>query len=227
MEQQIITLKTDKGNEYQHVLYTDPYPENKGSDRIRFECHYCLGTGVYQGKSGLTFYTPAVGGVDKGCFSCNGTGQYTRLVSSLRAAERREVNRINESRANDADWNSAEATAEREEAARKEQEEADRAEAERLAGMTQGFIGEVGERIRNLTATVKVNYQFEANDFRTGALITKSLLIFQLEDGREAKWTTGVQWLEQGQKVSLTGTVKDHDNYKGQDQTVLTRCIVK
>lgn len=70
-------------------IYVDPYPGRKGSERVWEDCGNCAGTGIYQGPSGLKIYTATVGGVDKGCFRCNGTGRISFLVSSARASARR------------------------------------------------------------------------------------------------------------------------------------------
>lgn len=58
----------------------------KGTDRVRITCPKCAGTGIYQGPTG--FHD------SKGrpfCFECDGLGYRTVLVSSLRAAARREA----------------------------------------------------------------------------------------------------------------------------------------
>ncbi|WGH21404.1 hypothetical protein SEA_EMOTION_55 [Arthrobacter phage Emotion] len=85
-------------------IYVDPYPGRKGSDRVVEACGYCAGTGIYQGKSGLKIYTATVGGSDKGCFKCWGTGKVSFLVSSARATARRQAKAQAEREAEAAKW---------------------------------------------------------------------------------------------------------------------------
>ncbi|MEH0110803.1 hypothetical protein V6N00_13915 [Tersicoccus sp. MR15.9] len=85
------------GAEPVRAVYRDPYPDRKGSERIVEDCGKCAGTGLYTGPYGHSFYTPAVGAVDTGCFGCMGTGKHSFLVSSARERERRRVGRANES----------------------------------------------------------------------------------------------------------------------------------
>jgi hypothetical protein len=54
------------------------------------------------------------------------------------------------------------------------------------------------------------------------------LYLFKDEDGNALKWfSSSDKGLEKGDKVSLTGTVKSHDEFNGTLQTSLTRCRVK
>ena len=56
----------------------------------------------------------------------------------------------------------------------------------------------------------------------------KSVFVFKDADGNIFKWfTTTSHEFEKDEKVMLTGTVKNHDEWKGIKYTVLTRCIVK
>ncbi len=53
------------------------------------------------------------------------------------------------------------------------------------------------------------------------------LVKFRADDGRLGVWWTSVSAsyeLVRGDHVALTATVKDHDQYEGEAQTVLTRC---
>ena len=213
---------TAKGNTYEAMEYVDPQPGRLGKERVTLDCWACDGGGVYMGPSRVTFYTATSGGEDTGCFHCNGTGKYTPLVSSLRAAERRRVNINNEHRAEEADRDLvAEAAA--------EQAKIDAAqlmEAARLNRMVQGFVAPVGTRIKDLRVTVKSNYEFETQGY-TGGSVMKSILVFFTSTGQELKWVTDARNIGRDEVVILTGTVKSHGNYKGQDQTVMTRCIIK
>ena len=88
---------------------------------------------------------------------------------------------------------------------------------------TTNFLGEVGERLRNIKVTYISCYGY---DTRFGY---SQSFRFETEDGDIIRWVTGTpQKLEVGDKIYLTGTVKEHKTYNGENITVLTRCkIVK
>lgn len=93
------------------------------------------------------------------------------------------------------------------------------------------YIGEVGKRLK-ITATYKKTFEF-AGYYGTVNFIHT----FEDSDGNILVWksTNYVEWVKngfcefipKGSVVELTGTVKDHSNYKGIDQTVFTRCRFK
>lgn len=223
------TGTTEAGNTYTETFYSEPCPGMKGTDTISEKCGFCLGTGVYQGKSGLTFHTPAVGGVDKGCFHCMGTGKHTRKVSSIRAAARRAVKAANQRAAAAADW---EATRE----AREAQELQDSleeayAENERLSSLSEGFWGEEGEQVTEDKATVTKSTTYEGYSYM-GAEELKGLVIFTNRAGQPAIYfttTTNAAKFEEGQTYSVTATVKRHgkDRDGEADQTTLTRVKIR
>lgn len=77
--------------------YTDPYPGRPGVERIEESCGKCLGTGLYLAP------THVVDGAGRPfCFGCQGTGIYSRLVSSARqtsrAAAKRRAEAVNTAR---------------------------------------------------------------------------------------------------------------------------------
>lgn len=88
---------------------------------------------------------------------------------------------------------------------------------------TTNFLGEVGERLRDIKVTYISCYGY---DTRFGY---SQSFRFETEDGDIIRWVTGTpQKLEVGDKIYLTGTVKEHKTYNGENITVLTRCkIVK
>lgn len=224
------TKTTAAGNEYEALEYVDPHPDLKGDDIVSEDCGNCGGTGVYYGKSGYEFYTATEGAVTTGCFACHGTGKHSRKVSSARSTARRRVTAENNRRAADADWEADAPAREAREAeeARQAEEAAAKAEAERLAAMVQGFAGEEGERLRNLECEVVTEYQYEAVAFNGYSMELRAIIVFRvIESGKILKWSSRAQGLKAGEKVTVTGTVKGHGNYEGQDQTDLTRCIVK
>jgi hypothetical protein len=109
-------------------------------------------------------------------------------------------------------------------------------EAERKARpqAAAGFIGAVGERVRDFTVTTTSVRQFD------GMYGTTTLLVGVTEDGHVVKWfasnppyksvttevgdVVGSRGVEPGDVLHFAAaTVKAHDNYQGTDQTVLTR----
>lgn len=216
--------KTAKGNEYQHIAYEDPCPGKSGTETIKEDCGNCGGTGVYQGPSGYKFHTPATGGVNTGCFKCMGRGYFILKVSSVRARAKRLATRLNTQAAADADY-AAEAPA-REAAQLVADWDSALAEQARRDAKAKGYLGEVKDRLRNLDATVEMVRHYESHNYVTGAPEMKTIVKFAVQ-GKVAVWFTSWTTLEEGQHVSLTGTVKAHNTRDGEDQTVLTRCIVK
>lgn len=83
------------------------------------------------------------------------------------------------------------------------------------------FVGEVGKRLRDVTAIYKSTRGFvgrygwtNIHTFQTG----EDVLV----------WFTAVELdLEIGQAVDLTGTVKKHEEFRGVKTTQLSRCIIK
>lgn len=212
---------TTKGNSYKVVVYVDPFPDEVGSKRIRETCWKCDGRGTVSWGN-VTFV--AQGREDRHCFTCLGRGYTTTLVSSLRATARRQAKAQTLRNAEAADWE-AEAPA-REAAEAQARKEAEEREAARLAAQPKGFIGEIGERVRNLNAKVTGTYGYESQNFVTGAPEWKVVVKFDIL-GKTAVWFTSSTLLEEGQFVSLTGTVKSHSIRDGEDQTILTRCTIK
>lgn len=225
MENLTWTETTAKGNTYTYVAYSDPYPGRKGSERVQVDCSKCGGTGVYQGPSGYKFHTPAVGAVDTGCFQCMGVGHTKPLVSSLRASEKRRINARNKAAAEAADFQ-AEAPA-RAAAELDADWDAALAEQARRDAKPKGHLGEIGERLRNLNAEVVMVRQYESRNYATGAPESRTIVKFRTIAGQSLVWFTGWSSLEEGDKVSLTGTVKKHESRDGEDQTIITRCITK
>lgn len=84
------------------------------------------------------------------------------------------------------------------------------------------FVGELGERLRDILTTVRAisgkesfyGYQWS--------------YIFEDESGNAYSWrTTCQQAVSVGMKCLLSGTIKDHFTYKGVSTTLLTHCRLK
>lgn len=82
------------------------------------------------------------------------------------------------------------------------------------------WIGEVGQRITK-NVTLKKVYSFISSF--TGDLMC--IYKFEGKSGSVLIWrTTEKDGLEEGNKYELTGTIKEHSEYRDEKQTILTRC---
>lgn len=82
------------------------------------------------------------------------------------------------------------------------------------------YQGEIGEKI---TVEVKVT----GNHTFSGYYGDTHIHTFEDVEGNVYVWSTASKSLEVGANLVVTGTIKDHKEYKGVQQTVLTRCKVK
>lgn len=119
-----------------------------------------------------------------------------------------------------ADYEAKKLQAQKERAARQ-------AELERKRAASR-YVGTIKERIE-FEATLDIVFDFQVEDpyDYNGGMITKYIYIFRDADDNAFKWITTVSInAEQGDKVTLRGTVKAHEEYKGEQQTVLTRAKI-
>jgi hypothetical protein len=93
--------------------------------------------------------------------------------------------------------------------------------AERAATKQSNHVGAVGNRI-DLVVTVARNITLP--DYGYGE---STLLIMHDADGNVFTWKSSRQFdTEEKETFAIRGTVKDHTDYKGTAQTVLTRCKI-
>ena len=83
------------------------------------------------------------------------------------------------------------------------------------------FVGEIGERLRNMKATLISAKYFEGN---WGG---NFIYTFKVDDNIFTWFTQKVLDIKENDVVDLTGTVKNHTEYNGVLQTQLSRCIIK
>lgn len=83
------------------------------------------------------------------------------------------------------------------------------------------FIGDIKERLRDLCVTLTAARTID------GYYGMSTIYTFTLGENILTWITSSCQDIEIGDKVLLTGTVKDHTVYNGVKQTVLSRCIIK
>ena len=84
------------------------------------------------------------------------------------------------------------------------------------------YQGEIGERLRNIAVEVVNITGFEGNFGYTWAITFKDN-----QSNLYSWFTTGGAMISRGQRGLLTGTVKEHKEYRGNQTTQLTRCILK
>lgn len=87
------------------------------------------------------------------------------------------------------------------------------------------YIGNVGETITVAVTLVSI-HTFETHFTYYGE--TNYIFKFADDDGNTIVWkTSSYQRIEEGKRYELKGKVKEHSEYKGEKQTVLTRCRIK
>lgn len=89
---------------------------------------------------------------------------------------------------------------------------------EHQEGIKSQHIGDVGE-VLILNRVQVTGYNSYPNDWGVA-----HVFIMRDPNGNVYKWMTGRPALLQGHVYTLKGTVKKHDEYRGVNQTVLTRC---
>lgn len=83
------------------------------------------------------------------------------------------------------------------------------------------YVGEVGERLRNLTAIYKSSRGFD------GKFGWTNIYTFQVGEDILVWFTQKELVLSKGKVIDLTGTVKKHEEFRGVKTTQLSRCIIK
>lgn len=188
-------------------------------DRCQGRGEYWWGAMIYE--MGATNPRPQYSGV---CFKCNGAG-----VVLGKWIERTPEYQAKLDAKREAKWEKI--RAEREAEAEKHMAEREAIKAEREARIkaekaVSQYVGEVGQRISEMV-TFLFSGSYEVRSFSGYGTETMYVHNFKDEAGNKLVWKTS-KWLgfEDGTQVKLTGTVKEHSDYKEEKQTVLTRCKV-
>lgn len=201
-------------------------------------CTRCDGKGVY--IIGVCNGQPVLSPVDNGvCFKCGGAGkewskwkEYTPEYEA-KLAERREKRRAKylaehaeeiAAREREAQERAERERRELEERLKAEQEAQEKEEARKAKSW---YIGTVGEKVE-LEAVYIGSPHYERPAFGYG---TETAYIHTFRIGGDTViWHTtsckGLYDVEEGDNVKLTGTIKEHKEYKGEKQTILIRCKV-
>lgn len=83
------------------------------------------------------------------------------------------------------------------------------------------FVGNIGEKLE-IELTFKKYFSFET------MYGIQKIYLFEDELGNVYKWNTGNSISKsEGEHLTLKGTIKEHEEYREQKQTVLTRCKIK
>lgn len=90
---------------------------------------------------------------------------------------------------------------------------------ERTQRPVSEHVGEVGKRL-TFSATLERVFSFDTD---YGAIHIHK---FRTAEGAILVWKTGSAMLDQGTLYTVKGTIKAHDEYKGEKQTTLSRCAV-
>lgn len=186
-------------------------------------CDRCDGKGIYY--IGVCNGNLVPSYVDQGvCFKCHGRGkvagkwkEYTPEYEAKLKARR------------EAKWAKIEAERAEERRIAEEKKEAERlAEEKRIAELKaiSQHVGTIGERIE-FDAVIDHSAWFEYPSFRGFGMDTMYIHSFKDDKGNVLVWkTANGLGIEKGERVHIKGTIKEHNVYRDEKQTVLTRCKV-
>ena len=165
------------------------------------------------------------------CFKCGGTGKVFDKWKEYTPEYEAKLNARRQAKAEQYEREHAEEIA-KAEAERKAKEEADRiareAEEKRIKEQKaiSQHIGSIGDKIE-LDAVLEKSAWFEIPSFRGFGTDTMHIYTFRNESGDAIIWKTSKGLgIENGEKVHVKGTIKEHSEYDNEKQTVLTRCKV-
>ena len=85
------------------------------------------------------------------------------------------------------------------------------------------YIGNIGDKVDLKVTLVKIR-TYETHYSYYGEL--NFIYQFSDENGNTIIWKTGGKNLEQGKTYQIKGKIKEHNEYKGDKQTILTRCKI-
>lgn len=188
-------------------------------------CDRCGGKGYYAigVRNGQPVLSPVDGGV---CFKCAGRGKVVDEWKEYTPEywEKLEKRRKKRAEKQAEAFRAKQAELEKERKAEEErlrQEE----EKEREEKAKSKFFGNEGDRIEE-KAIYKFSAWYLTKDFYGFGEQTNYIHNFKIGDNTVVWKTTKPLGLEKESKVILRGTIKDHNEYKGEKQTILTRCKV-
>ncbi|WIB65308.1 hypothetical protein [Curtobacterium sp. MCBD17_040] len=90
-----------------------------------------------------------------------------------------------------------------------------------------GFVAPVGEKIAPAPATIVGVFHPEPRSLGYGRMAYTTIVKMIDASGHQVTWfASGTKMFEVGSKVNYAGTVKDHSEYQGVDQTIITRAKI-
>ena len=204
-------------------------------------CDRCEGRGWY--AIGVMNDHLIMSPLDSGtCWKCGGAGTVIKKWKEYTPEHEAKLEKARQRRRakQEAEAEKVRAQVEAERAEREAREEAERiAEEERIKAekAISQYIGEIGEKI-DLEVTYDHVAWFEVKSFRGYG--TEQMMVYTFKDdkGNKLVWKTTTtmgyyndegywQPYEEGARLHLKGTIKEHSEYKDEKQTVLTRCRIK
>ena len=197
-------------------------------DKVR--CDRCGGTGYYAVgiKNGQLILSPYDAGV---CWKCGGKGwvidTYIERTPEYQAKldAKREAKRAEEQAKIDAEVAEQKARLKALEDQQEAERKAEEAREESRKAISQ-YVNEIGGKIDMLLEYIGSPH-FERRSFGGYGTETCYIHTFLDDNGNKIIWKTGsgIQ-AEKGQKVKVRGTVKEHSEYNGEKQTILTRARI-
>ena len=88
---------------------------------------------------------------------------------------------------------------------------------DQVATLPSHYIGMVGEKFERVVTVLRITQM-------PGNWGTTHIIGMQTEDGAQLTWFSGRAELKIGSTYRIKGTIKDLREYRGQPQTVVTRC---
>ena len=194
------------------------------------KCDRCGGTGTYVWGA-IINGCPQYAGV---CFKCGGAGQVFSKWIERTPEYQAKLDAKREAKYKAQAEAIAKAQAEKE--AREEAERLAKEAEEKARKAISQYVGTVGDKY-NAEVTYTGSAHFEVNSFRGYGTDTMYVHFFTDDAQNKIVWKTSNPlgtWLDngdwfnhqEGDRVMLKGTIKAHDEYKDEKQTVLTRCKV-
>lgn len=192
------------------------------------ECGKCNGTGIYRWQA--YHYTGTVSEYEGSCYSCGGTGTATWIEKEYTEAHAKKLADQRAKRQAKKQAEAAEALAKR----KAEEEERARKQAEREARWAEekaqsNYIGSIGDKL-----DIEVTFSHEISfDTQFGRM---NIYFFKDEAGNTLAWkTSAMLWINdldengnnifirKGDKIRFIASIKEHNEYKGEKQTMLQR----
>ena len=185
-------------------------------------CNRCFGSGIYTWGgtvNGVAMYS----GV---CYKCGGSGKVTEKVIERTPEYQAKLDAKREAQhaKKQAEYEARMAARMAEEEARKAEEEARMAEEEARKAISQ-HIGQVGDKVQ-MEVTMERRGSYEVPSYAGFGTTTITVYTFVDSNGNKLVWKTGSGFgraVEDGERLTIKGTIKGHGEYKGEKQTELQR----